>query len=111
MSIAEVIAWKFNNQPGMKCETVNGSLKLVDFPGGIPSQAQQDTWSAEYDAFVASGGLTDKVATNDLDSSKAIRALFEVAFDHENRLRILEAKPQITKNQFKNALLTIWKSF
>lgn len=30
--------------------------------------------------------------------------LFELAFDHENRIRVLEAKTPITKLQFRNAL-------
>lgn len=44
--IAEVIGWKFNHQPGM--DTENGVI--TKFPGGIPSQADQDLWTAEYDA-------------------------------------------------------------
>jgi hypothetical protein len=42
--IAYVIGWKFNNQEGM--ETSDGVITA--FPGGIPSQADQDTWTAEY---------------------------------------------------------------
>ena len=42
--IAYVIGWKFNNQEGM--ETFDGVI--TKFPGGIPSQADQDTWTAEY---------------------------------------------------------------
>jgi hypothetical protein len=42
--IAYVIGWKFNNQEGM--ETFDGVITA--FPGGIPSQADQDTWTAEY---------------------------------------------------------------
>ena len=43
-NIAEVIGWKFNHQEGMG--TRNGVI--TEFPGGIPSQADQDTWTAEY---------------------------------------------------------------
>ena len=45
MSIAEVIGWKHNHQSGMS--TRNGVI--TEFAGGaIPSQADQDLWTAEY---------------------------------------------------------------
>ena len=47
--IANVIGWKHDHQAGM-C-TSEGVI--TDFPGGIPSQAEQDTWTAEYEAYVA----------------------------------------------------------
>ena len=43
-NIGTVIGWKFNHQDGMS--TINGVI--TDFPGGIPSQADQDKWTAEY---------------------------------------------------------------
>lgn len=46
--ISEVIGWKFNHQPGMS--TRDGVITA--FPGGIPSQADIDTWTAEYEAYL-----------------------------------------------------------
>ena len=43
-NIGVVIGWKHNHQPGMS--TRNGVI--TEFPGGIPSQADQDAWIAEY---------------------------------------------------------------
>ena len=43
--ISKVISWKFNDQAGM--ETRDGVI--TKFPGGIPSQSDQDTWTAEYE--------------------------------------------------------------
>ena len=43
-NIGAVIGWKFNHQEGMS--TIDGVI--TDFPGGIPSQADQDKWTAEY---------------------------------------------------------------
>lgn len=106
MTIAEVLAWKFNNQPGMRCETVDGVLKITEFPNGVPSQAEQDTWTAEYDAFVAGGGMADKIAGEQMDREKVSRLFFEVCFDLESRVRVLEVRPAITKVQYRNALLT-----
>ena len=48
MNIAEVIGWKFNHQEGMS--TRDGVITA--FPGGIPSQADQDLWTAEYEAYL-----------------------------------------------------------
>ena len=42
--IGRVIGWKFNHQEGM-C-TKEGVITA--FPNGIPSQADQDKWTAEY---------------------------------------------------------------
>jgi len=42
--IGAVIGWKFSHQAGM--ETVDGVITA--FPGGIPSQSDQDAWTAEY---------------------------------------------------------------
>lgn len=50
-NISEVIGWKFPQQEGMNCKpNENGVLVIVKFPGGIPSQADQNTWTAEYEA-------------------------------------------------------------
>ena len=48
--IAQVIGWKFNNQAGMS--TKDGVI--TNFPNGIPTQAEQDLWTAEYEAHLAS---------------------------------------------------------
>jgi hypothetical protein len=47
--IGSVIGWKFNHQAGMSTK----AGKITAFPGGIPSQALQDTWTAEYEAGAA----------------------------------------------------------
>jgi hypothetical protein len=49
-NIGEVIGWKFNHQEGMS--TRDGVI--TEFPDGIPSQADQDTWTKEYEAHIAS---------------------------------------------------------
>ena len=46
-NIGEVIGWKFSHQPGM----VTRDGVITEFPGGIPSQADQDTWTAEYETW------------------------------------------------------------
>ena len=49
-NIAQVIGWKFNHQEGM---STKGGI-ITAFPGGIPSQADQDKWTKEYEDHMAS---------------------------------------------------------
>jgi hypothetical protein len=110
MTIADVIGWKFNHQPGMCCREISGVLTIVEFPGGIPSQDQQDAWTAEYQAWVAANGLTDLECDRTIDAGKMTRLNFEVNFNQENRLRVLEGKPTITKLQYRDALKAVWRT-
>lgn len=57
-NIGLVIGWKFNNQPGMT--TVDDVI--TEFPGGVPSQEDQDAWTAEYEAHVAATAYREKRA-------------------------------------------------
>ena len=59
--IATVIGWKFNHQAGMS--TVNGVITA--FPGGIPDQATQDTWTAEYEAYLPTKEWQESMDEND----------------------------------------------
>lgn len=47
-NIGAVIGWKFNHQSGMS--TSDGIITA--FPNGIPTQAEQDKWTAEYEAHL-----------------------------------------------------------
>jgi len=55
-NIGAVIGWKFNHQAGMS--TRDGVI--TEFPGGIPSQADQDAWTAEYEAHVSANLYKEK---------------------------------------------------
>jgi hypothetical protein len=56
MDISNVISWKHNDQAGMATE----EGVITEFPGGIPSQADQDTWTTEYEAYVAANAYSGK---------------------------------------------------
>jgi len=47
--MGDVLIWKHNAQEGMETR----DDVITKFPGGIPSQADQDTWRDEYDAMIA----------------------------------------------------------
>lgn len=42
-----------------------------------------------------------------IDSKEALRKIFIVLFNQENRLRALEGKPPITREQFKTAIVNL----
>jgi len=109
-SIAEILDWKFNSQPGMRCKELNGTLQIVEFPGGIPSREQQDQWIAEYRAYVDAGLKTDQECQNTLAQDKLARLLFEINFDQENRVRVLEGRAALTRQQYRAGLVAIWRT-
>jgi len=92
-NIAEVIAWKFNNQSGMA--TSDG--KITQFPGGIPTQAEQDAWTLEYEARDINAERVDK-AFSEQDIHKMI---FEGFFEVANRLQAIEGKQPLERSQLK----------
>tara|TARA_R110000803_G_scaffold150716_1_gene215961 strand:- start:106 stop:390 length:285 start_codon:yes stop_codon:yes gene_type:complete len=55
MNIAQVIGWKFNNQAGMS--TSDGVITA--FPGGIPTQADQDLWTSEYEDYISANAYKE----------------------------------------------------
>ena len=104
MSIAEVIGWKFNNQPGMRCKEINDVMTIVEFPGGIPSQTEQDLWTSEYNAWVAGGGLLDQEADIEQKFDPTLKAFALVILDEINLLRTQHSIPVRTIAQLKNAV-------
>lgn len=109
-SIALVIAWRFNNQAGMlTAQDENGVVRIVEFPGGIPSQELQDQWTAEYEAYVAAGGLDAEDVDREFQVNKIQRLIFLIEFDQENRIRVLENRPQITQAQYRDALIARYR--
>ena len=58
-NMGAIIGWKHNHQEGMT--TVDG--EITEFPGGIPSDDDINTWKAEYDAHVAATEYQGKRAS------------------------------------------------
>ena len=52
----------------------------------------------------------DAEAQRTVSQDKRDRLLFEMNFDQENRIRVLEGKATITKAQYKNAIVTLYKT-
>jgi len=60
-NIGAVIGWKHNHQSGM----VTRDGVITEFPGGIPSQADQDKWTAEYEAQIPTMEWKEKMVISD----------------------------------------------
>ncbi len=97
-NISEVIGWKHNHQPGMRCKAVDGVVKIIAFPGGIPSTTLQDQWTTEYDAYIAFGGDKDDEAQRKLTDDPVLNAIVDGFHDQENRIRALESKPPVARS-------------
>ena len=52
----------------------------------------------------------DREIKSSFEASRVERLLFEINFDQENRLRVIEGSPSVTKTQYKNALKTVLKT-
>jgi len=76
MNIANVIGWKFNHQKGMRCKEIDNVMTIIEFPGGVPSRANQDLWTQEYNDWVAAGGLKDIQVEEELGSN-VVRLIIE----------------------------------
>ena len=53
MSLAEVLAWKFDHAPGIRTRVAKGKAEIFDWPpelGPAPTQAQIDRWTDEFNA-------------------------------------------------------------
>jgi len=70
--MAQVIGWKHNHQTGMT--TVDG--EITEFPGGIPSDNNINSWKTEYDAHVASTAYQGKRAAEYPQLAEQLDMLF-----------------------------------
>jgi hypothetical protein len=62
--------------------------------------AQKAAWDAD--------NTQDKRAMRAIDGLDRIQ--FRLLFNHENRIRVLEGKAQVTAAQFRQALIDDWKA-
>ncbi len=126
MSLFEVIHWKTNDAPGVRCfsdlayaqqrvRAMGGELQnlheaaadcFVYWPperGAFPSAATLAQWQAEYDAqFTLDGRAANAVDAMD-------RLQFTHLFELENRMRVLEGQLTVSVAAYRNALINKWK--
>ena len=88
-NIAEVIGWKFNYQEGMT--TVEGVI--TEFPGGIPSQEDQDKWTKEYEKYVSANVYKEKRKKEYPTIAELVVALYDI----QDRAEIDQRRADIKK--------------
>lgn len=87
--ISDVIGWKFNHQPGMRCEEIGGVMTIVEFPGGIPSLEDQALWTQEYNNWLLSGGDKDAEAEQIMASPLGLAMMEEfIQILNDNNLNV-----------------------
>ena len=86
-NIGVVIGWKHNHQSGMS--TRDGVI--TEFPGGIPSQANQDKWTAEYEASLPTQQWQETMAESDSSMTRM--------WEDFLTLNGTDGLPQITKDR------------
>ena len=89
--------------------TVRGNdtdrIEFATWPTTEPTEAEIDTASVTYLA-----AKPDIDATNDIERDRVNRTNFELNWDQEQRMRILEGAPVITKSAYKTAVIDLYKS-
>ena len=113
MSLPDVLSWKHNHEPGIVCrEQPDGSLAIAEWPaalGSFPTAAQIATWTSEYNAALPDIEAADGLRTG-FEASKIARLSFNIKYDQESRLRVLEARPAITRAQYRDAMIAAYKA-
>ena len=88
-SISAVIGWKFDHQEGM-C-TRDGII--TEFPGGIPSQEDQDKWTKEYEEYVFANAYKEKRKAEYPTIAELVVALY----DTQDRAEIDKRRADVKK--------------
>lgn len=109
LSIPQAMLWKY----GAKCSKTEDGTYIDSWEHPTepkPTKTQMDIDVAEYETYIASSQYEEDVINKDIGITKKDKMLFEIDYDQENRVRVLEGKANITKQQYKNAIITIYKT-
>ena len=100
----------FEGPPGNP-DAITAPPNSVEVPGP-PDHADLQTWdgAAWVDVADRAGQEAERDIVGAFEGDKIRRLVFEIEYDQENRLRVLEGKPIITKVQYRDALKTLLKT-
>jgi hypothetical protein len=86
--------------------------QVVDESALPPDRSQRRAWRQNGASVVVDATVIE--ALKDQDAAFAIDGIDRLQFDHlfdlENRTRVMEGKTQITKAQYRTALINRWKA-
>lgn len=108
MSLVDAILWKHPDVSGIEIRFIDNTVTIVKFPGGIPSQADQDLWVQEYSDYVAAGGLMDEEANELANPKKAFAAILELLWDNIAELQAAFPNPN-GKSKLKQAAIGLYR--
>lgn len=74
----------------------------------VPLTPEEEAAALAAAAVNQQANSLDSRAARSIDSMD--RLLFELEFDQENRVRVLESKASLTRAQYRDALIARWKS-
>ncbi len=75
----------------------------------VPNRPTPDhTWDGSQWVAPDPTALADAKAVQKVDAIDRLQ--FEIAFDMENRMRVREGKATITRVQYRNALIAVYKA-
>lgn len=92
--------YKNVNGVNVLCSVEEESAIAAEWAANDPANKTPEQLEAESMVAMVSKFSGDKLA----------KILFEVLLDQENRLRTLAGQPTITRNQYRNGLLTVWRN-
>lgn len=65
---------------------------------------------AAEDEFNSPDNTAERDIKSAFEADKVRRLIFEIEFNQENRIRALEGKPAITRAQYRDALIALYKT-
>ena len=96
-NIGAVIGWKFDHQSGMA--TRDGVI--TEFPGGIPSQADQDKWTTEYELIFTQAHNDAVIEISRLESTVTPRRMRDAVASVEGKTWLADIESKIAIERVK----------
>lgn len=95
----------FRNPDTGEYETKTETIPNLEYQAMLDEQSAESVYKAspEYEEEV----MQKEAGTG---SGRFRKLLFELNFDQENRIRVLEGKATITKLQYWNAIKSVWRT-
>ena len=94
--------------PEPQCRTFGDEYDLIQWTDSRTLPTENELL-AVTEAVMLEDDLNTEI-TSKLDDDKVVKLLFFVNLDQENRIRVLEGKPQIDQATYKQALIDQYKA-